>query len=274
MKHLFVYIFVIVFALCQALPVNAIPRAKSREKVETLKYDVYFHMGFIWAKAGEGTLSMSKETETDGTQRLHGQLAAKSHSIVEHIMKVRDTLDTWMNVNYVPREFTKNTHEGKYNCLERNLYQIVWKDKDAALTPANVKSTSVKVHRWRQKGSDAPSQADTLHHVSEPAYDMLSVFYVMRNMDFAHMKKGETKRFALFPGLKKNWSKVEYCGQEKITLRNGKKYDAYQVLITFSTKDDDSQPLKAWISKTPDHRPLMVTIGLSRIGSVQCELVE
>lgn len=272
MKRLFVYFIILVLTLSVTVPAQAITEAKSQAKIESLSYDVYFHLGFIWAKAGRGELSLHKETEFDGTERIHGRLAAKSLSVVENIMKVRDTLDTWMNPNYVPREFIKKTHEGKYNAIEHNLYQSVWKDKNAALTPANVKSTTVKVHRWRKKGNDKPTDRDTIHTVSEPAYDMLSTFFALRKLDFDQMKKGDVRKFASFAGLKKDWIKVQYGGIEKVKLRNGKQYESHYVLLTFSTKDQDSTPLKAWLSTTEDHKPLKVIIGLSRIGSVQCEI--
>ena len=256
------------------MPSQAVPRAKTQHIEESVSYDVYYHLGFIWAKAGQGTLSFFKETEADGTERLHGQLAAKSHSVVEHIMKVRDTLDTWMNTDYVPREFIKKTHEGKYNSIEHNIYSTTWKDKNASLTPANVKSSTVKVHRWRKKGNEAATDHDTIHTVKEPAYDMLSLFYVMRKLDFSKMKKGESRKYATFTGLKKNWFKVDFIGKETISLRNGKKHETYCALLSVATKDQKSTPIKAWLTTTADHRPLKVIIDLQRIGSIQAEIVE
>lgn len=274
MKRLIAYIFILLFAFGQVLPVQAITKPVKQQKKESLTYNVYFHMGFIWANAGRGVLSLTEETESNGNKRYHGQLAAKSLSVVEHIMKVRDTLDTWMSPAYVPYEFVKKTHEGKYNCIERNIYKPVLKDKSAGLSASNVKSTNVKVHRWRKKGGEAATDADTTHYVGEPAFDMLSLFYTMRKMDFASMKKGESKKFATFPGMKKEWYKVEFCGKEKVTLRSGKKYDTYCVLLNVATKGQSKTPIKAWISTTQDQRPLKVIIELSRIGSIQAEIEE
>lgn len=274
MKRLIIYIVILAFAFSLVPQAQAVPQAKSREQFESITYDVYFHLGFIWAKAGRGTLSLANETEADGTQRVHGQLAAKSLSIVEHLMKVRDTLDTWMTPGYIPREFIKKTHEGKYNCTEHNIFQPTWKDASSDQTPSNVKSSKVKVHRWRKNGSDPATETDTIHTVAEPAYDMLSLFYAMRRLNFATMKKGESIKFATFPGLKKEWYKVEFNGREKISLRNGKKFDTYCVLLTVATKDQEKTPIKAWLTTTSDHKPLKVTIGLARIGSIQAEIVE
>lgn len=268
MKKL-LYILILIGTLCQYSPLYA-----ETKRTEELTYDVYFHLGFIWAKAGRGILSYSDETTADGTIRKHGQLAAKSLNIVEHIMKVRDTLDCWMNDQLVPTEFVKKTHEGKYNCIEHNNYITEWESASAPQNAANVASSTAKIHRWLKKGKEPASVDDTTHVVNEPAYDMLSLFYVIRDLDFAKLAVGKKMKYACFSGLKKDWINVEFQGEEKIKLRNGKEHDAYLVFLTFATKGQDSTPLKVWMAKTQDHRPLKVIIGLKRIGSVQGEIVE
>lgn len=272
MKKIFLFILVVASLLSQSAPLLAEPIPAKQEKTESLTYDVYFHLGFIWAKAGRGTLSIYDEVLNDGTQLKHGQLAAQSLNVVEHIMKVRDTLDTWMNNQMVPTEFVKKTHEGKYNSIEHNIFTTKWKDSAAKLEPKNVASSVVTVHRWLKKGKESPSTKDTLHVVNEPAYDMLSLFYVVRDMDFSTMKRNTKMKYACFSGLKKDWINVEYKGVEQIELRNGTHHTAYLVYLTFATKGQESTPLKVWLSQTPDHRPLKVIIGLKRIGSVQCEI--
>lgn len=274
MKRILVFILIAASILAQSAPLSAVTKPAKQEKTENLTYDVYFHLGFIWAKAGRGNLTYYNEVLPDGTQLKHGQLAAQSLNVVEHIMKVRDTLDTWMNNQMIPTEFIKKTHEGKYNCIEHNIFTPKWKDTAAKLDSKNVASSEVKVHRWLQKGKERPSTDDTLHIVNEPAYDMLSLFYVVRDMDFSTMKKNTKMKYACFSGLKKDWINVEYKGVEQIELRNEKKFTAHLVYLTFATKGQESTPLKVWLSQTPDHRPLKVIIGLKRIGSVQCEIVE
>lgn len=274
MKRIFVYILILVCVVGQSFSLTATPKPSKQEKTEQLTYDVYFHLGFIWAKAGRGNLTYYNEVLPDGQKLKHGQLAAKSLNVVEHIMKVRDTLDTWMNDNMVPLEFVKKTHEGKYNCVEHNNFIPKWKDKSAALGPKNVASSEIKIHRWLQKGKEGPVTTDTLHTVNEPAYDMLSLFYVVRDLDFTTLKKNTKMKYACFSGLKKDWINVEYKGIENIELRNGKHHTAHLVYLTFATKGQESTPLKVWLSQSSEHRPLKVIIGLKRIGSVQCEIVE
>ncbi len=274
MKKFLIYLLIAVSVSSQFLPASADNKPSEKEQTEKLSYDVYFHLGFIWAKAGRGDLSTFKETYADGTTLTQGHMTGQSLNIVEHIMKVRDTLDTWINDQMIPTEFYKFTHEGKYNCIEHNTFFPKKKDASGLLEPKNIASSEVRVHRWLKKGKEPEENCDTLHRVNEPAYDMLSVFYKVRSLDFATLQKGTKMKYACFSGLKKDWINVEFQGAEDIELRNGKQHSAYLVYLTFATKGQESTPLKVWLSKTQDHRPLKVIIGLKRIGSVQCEIVE
>lgn len=263
------------------MPVEASPQTATSTSTEAcninigekLKYNIYFHMGFIWATAGYGELTFTKDTR-HGQPRLHGQLAAKSLSIVEHIMKVRDTLDCWFNTEMVPTEFRKGTHEGSYNAVAHNVYTPTWLKTDADKNPGNVDSTNVTIKRWRKKGSDPAKNENHTFSNDGVAYDMLSVFYTVRSLDYAKMKKGTKKQFVCYDGIKKQIIKLEYLGQQKCELRNEKKYDSYLIHLTFDTKGQEGTPLKVWLSKTADHHPIKAVIGLKRIGSVQCEIIQ
>lgn len=231
-------------------------------------------MGFIWAKAGYGKLNFKKETTKSGQVQYHGQLAAKSLSIVEHIMKVRDTLDCWFNADMVPTSFVKATHEGNYNCVARNTYDTYWHNNNAAHTLQNVDSTKVTINRIRQKGKDEKQKQFERFSNKGIAYDMLSVFYSIRHLDYAKMVKGKKMQFVCYDGIKKQTINVEYRGKDQCELRSEKKYNAYLVYLTFDTKGQKATPLKVWLSTSDDHHPIKAVIALSRIGSVQCEIIE
>lgn len=261
-------------ALLSCLPQFSKATEPTATPSESLTYNVYFHLGFIWAKAGQGILSLSPSKDPQGNPVLQGKLAAKSLSIVEHIMKVRDTLMCTFTPDYLVTGFEKHTHEGKYNCIERNTYRPYFHPGSAATSPSDVDSTQVSIYRWLKKGKEPSSVDNATHSVEEPAYDMLSLFYVIRRLDFDQLKSGQTFRYACFSGLKKDWINVEFKGEEAIKLRSGARHDAFRVDLTFATKGQDSTPLNVWLAKTSDHRPLKVIIGLKRIGSVQGEIVE
>lgn len=250
------------------LEAQAATNVKTSKKTESLEYDVYYHWGFIWKKAGRGSLNLYEETTADGSKRMHGQVVGRSLSFIEYIMAVRDTLDCWYSPEYVPYEFCKKTHEGSYKAIEHNVYLPKFNDKGSSSD--DVESTTVNINRWRnKKGNDSKS-----YTVSGAAYDMLSIFYRVRSLNYASMKPGATFSFPVFAGIKKQDLKVRYVGEDTCKLNNGTKHKTYKVELRFNVKGEDGAPLYVWLSKDASHRPLCVVIQLKRVGSIQCEIAK
>ena len=267
-------LFIILLA-AWALPAAALTKEKASSRTERLAYDVYYHWGFIWTKAGYGELTLDDQTLADGSQRRMGQLAAKSLSIVETLMHVRDTLECWYTPEMVPIEYCKKTHEGSYNAVERNRYTTRWRAGADGRRPEDVAASDVHITRWRDKKGSVTTAERRYHIDGWPAYDMLSVFYAIRALDFGAMRKGHEVRFPIYSGIKDaDYMTVQYCGTERCELKNGKTYDTYRLELTFRSKDSDQTPLHVWLARTPDHRPIKVTISLQRIGEIQGQIVE
>lgn len=248
--------------------VFAVTKTKTSKQTESLKYDIFYHWGFIWKKAGQGTLTLAAETDVEGNLRMHGRIVGRSLSIVESLMAVRDTLDCWYTPDYVPIEFCKNTNEGSYKAIERNYYTSYYNGN--GISKGDVDSTMIRVDRWRnKKGSDTKT-----HSVKGAAYDMLSAFYMVRGLDFSKMKPGTKFKIPVVAGIKLQWMTIKYAGLSTCKMRNDKKIQAYKVELAINTKGEDGAPLHVWLSKDSSHRPLSVTIQLRRIGAIQCDLVE
>ena len=168
----------------------------------------------------------------------------------------------------------KKTNEGNYHAIERNYYHSFADgtlQRDAyRLKREDVDSTSIDVYRWRIKKGDDRKKLKN----DGVGFDMLSIFYELRNIDYSKLRPGQKLEYHITSGIKNRGLHVKYKGRETCTLKNGRKYPAYLVELTFSTKDSDSTPLQAWLSTDPDHRPLSVVINLKRIGAVQGEIVE
>ena len=267
-------LYTLMLALSAVLPASAITSAKSAKQTESLTYNAYWHWGFIWKLAGSGTLNQWAEQVGDSTLRYHVQLCGRSMSIVESIMKVRDTLDCYYTPALIPLEYCKKTNEGSYRAIERNYYHN-YADGKVVTNPfdlqrSDVDSTKIDVYRWRiKKGNDRRTVSN-----EGVGFDMLSIFYELRHLDYASLRPGQKLEYHITSGIKNRGLHVKYVGPRTCTLKNGRKYPAYLVELTFSTKDSDSTPLQAWLSTDPDHRPLSVVIQLKRIGAVQGEIVE
>lgn len=269
MKKFALFLIALAFMLCD-MNAYAVTKAKTSQKTETLEYDVFYHWGIIWKKAGRGELNLYEETTADNSKRVHGQLTGKTLSFIEHIMAVRDTLDCWYSPDYVPIEFCKKTNEGSYKAIERNYYTSVLKEKEKGLVPDNVATTKVDIKRWRNKKGNDNKQFS----ISEPAYDMLSVFYKVRSLDFSTMKPGTKLTFTVFSGIKMQQMNVKFVEKTTCKLRSGKTYPAYKVELAINTKGEDGAPLHVWLSTDNSHHPISVIINLKRIGAIQCEIVK
>lgn len=257
-----------------AQPAQAISKAKSVKQVEQLKYNAYWHWGFIWKLAGSGSLTVNEEQVSDSTTRYHAQICGRSLSIVETIMKVRDTLDSYYTKEIVPIEYSKKTHEGSYNAIERNYYHAYVNGEAQrnifGLNRSDIDSTKIDIYRWRSKKGNDRKKVSNIG----AGMDMLLIITEMRNLDYSKMKKGEKRAYYVTSGVKNRPLFLTYNGRETCTLKNGKKYPSHSITLTFGTKDSDSTPLYAWLSTDPDQRPLSIIIDLKRIGSVQGEIVE
>lgn len=269
-KTIHIIILTILTLSCITPSMQAAEKSVNSIQTEALRYDVYYHWGFIWKKAGSGILTLDIDSLESGEKRLHGKLAGRSLSIVETLMRVRDTLHSYMTTEYVPLEYAKLTHEGSYNAWERNYYNYLKKNPTELLTTGNIDSTYVSIRRWRQ--SKGKSQAE--YTIGNSGYDMLSIFYILRNQDFSRMPRGKEMSYDIFSGIKKTRMFAKYIGMETCEMRNGNKFSSYRLELYFKSKDSDHTPLHVWLSTDPSHKPLKVIIQLKRIGSIQGELVQ
>lgn len=134
---------------------------------ESLNYQIVYHWGAIWKHAGDATLSVSKSG--NGYKAM---LTGKTRSWADKIYTVRDTLKCSMNINFRPLKYEKFTHENSYYA-----HDVVAFNSSGA-------GTTAACARYR-KGK--PTAKINLSH-GAAAYDMLSVFYMLRNMDFSKLE--------------------------------------------------------------------------------------
>lgn len=243
-KHIF-SIFA-VLALVMTPAVNALSLTN-----ETLHYEIVYQWGVIWKHAGDATLSVSKDGEV-----YNASLTGKTRSWADKIYPVRDTLTSSMHLNFRPIKYEKFTHEKSYFA-----HDVVSFNSDGT-------GTTAECTRYR-KGKDAA--VINLSH-SGSAYDMLSVFYMLRNMDYSKMTKGNTFTSCVFSGKEKETLTIEFVGIEpSLKLRDDSRHQAYHLKLTFTTDNGkkSSDDIDAYISTSASRIPLLV-VGKLKIGEVKC----
>ena len=262
-------IFLSIIVLCSFSAVSfAIEKPKSLVQKEYLQYNIYYHKGFIWIKAGRGSLALNEEKMADGKTLMHGILQGRSLNIVETFFTVRDTIDTWFTPEYIPIEYRKATNEGSYKAIETMKYKTFFKGQEKTIS--NVDSTLVEIVKERKKyGTDsAQMRQDGI------AYDMFSILYHVRSLDYENMKLDKVMRFPIFDGTNQKVVKMTFKGQSETKLRGGGKVSGYQVDLAFDVEGEDGVPMNVWLSTDKSHVPLNIVIHLKRIGSIQCEIAQ
>ena len=229
------------------------PSASARTySTETLNYEIVYHWGVVWKHAGDAQLSIKRTSSG-----YYAQLVGKTRSWAETFYPVRDTLKCWMNSNFVPTKYVKATHEKKYYAV------------DVVTFSTSNNTTYGKCVRHRQ---DKPTSSASIA-TRGTAYDMLSVFYMLRNIDFASLTKNKSYTTVVFSGKTKETLTIKYKGTQNIKLRDGSKHNAFHITFSFTQdgRTKSSDDLDAWLSTGPSRTPLMVT-GKLPVGEVKCYL--
>ena len=243
MKRIFAFVLLVV---AMVLPQPAVARDFTNE---TLNYEIVYHWGMIWKHAGDATLSIRK-TKTGYSSQLTG----KTRSWADKVYPVRDTLKCTMNNDLKPLVYEKLTHEKDYYA------------RDVVKFSYNYSHTSAHCTRYRKGGTTTIDLS-----AKSQAYDMLSVFYMLRNLDYDELSKNKNYTTVIFSGKEKEYLTINYKGVETIKMRDGTKRKAHSITFRFTQKGgkQSSDDLTAWMSTDESRIPLLL-VGKLPVGEVKC----
>lgn len=218
---------------------------------EDLTYHIVYHWGLIWKHAASATMSLRNAGTTYNTS-----LTAQTISWADKVYKVRDTLQCSIAKDGLrPLKYVKASHEGKYQEVDMVTYSY---------SGENTYGHCVRTRPERE------TERQTLH-VKGRAFDMLSVFYYLRQLNFGGMKENATYKTTMFSGRKKEVLSIRYIGIEYVKLRDKSKHQAYHIKFTFTqdgaTKSSDD--IDTWISLDSRRIPLLLRGRLS-VGEIRC----
>ncbi len=222
---------------------------------ESLNYVISYKWGLIHKDAGEATLSLKNKGD-----KYMVTLVGKTKPWADKFYQVRDTLKGSILKNGLkPLSYTKISHEdGTYG---RD-------DITYSYSGNNVGGHSVRTwvtKKGRHKDSEKHFTA------TGPTFDMLSVFYYLRSIDYSELTSGKTITANMFSGSKVETLTIRCVGKEKLKLRNKSEREAYHIKFKFTTEGQkkSSDDLDAWISTDSSHIPLQI-VGSLPIGQVRC----
>ena len=236
----------VLLAMAILLPQQAMARTFGNE---TLNYEVVYHWGMIWKHAADATLTLRKSG--DG---YNAQLTGKTRSWADKVYPVRDTLKCAMDKNMRPLLYEKLTHEKDYYA------------RDVVKFSYNYSHTNAHCTRYRKKGTTTIDLS-----AKTQAYDMVSVFYMLRSLDYDELSRNKNYTTVIFSGKEKEYLTINYKGVETIKMRDGSKRQAYRINFRFTQNGgkQSSDDITAWMS-TDDSRIPLLLVGKLPVGEVKC----
>lgn len=221
---------------------------------ESLHYVISYKWGLIHKDAGEATLSLKRNGDNYDLM-----LAAKTKPWADKFYEVRDTLLGKLRVSDLkPLSYSKIAHENGRYYRDDITYSF-----NGNNTTGECKSLSTSKNgnvNVREKKLTA----------SGPVYDMLSVFYYLRLINYDDLQKGKEIHATVFSGSKAETIKIRCLGKEQIKLRDKSEKEAYHIQFTFTSggKKKSSDDIDTWISADGRHIPLYL-VGKLPVGQVR-----
>jgi len=242
--------------LCAFLSVTAALAAVTF-KNETLKYVIQYKWGLVQKNAATATLRLiNKPTYYDV------MVTASTLPWADAIYQVRDTLISHISKNtFKPISYAKITHEKKRYRKDALTYKYVGNHAYGRCV------------RWKSKPGVPLTKKVVTCSATGPTYDMVSIFYYIRMLDFSKLSQGKVVRANIFSGSSPEIIKIKSLKQETVKIPGGKKYRCYHLQFTFTSggKANSSAPMNAWITVDTPHIPVKL-VGELPIGQVRCFL--
>lgn len=216
---------------------------------ETLNYEIVYHWGMIWKHAADATLSIRKSGNG-----YKAQLTGKTRSWADKVYPVRDTLKCTLNSELKPLVYEKLTHEKDYYA------------RDVVKFSYNYSHTNAHCTRYRKSGTTTIDLS-----AKSQAYDMLSVFYMLRNLNYDELARNKNYTTVIFSGKEKEYLTINYKGVESIKMRDGSKRQAHCITFRFTQKGGkkSSDNISVWMA-TDDSRIPLLLVGKLPVGEVKC----
>lgn len=241
-----------ILALILSSSINSSAQNRALPDDESLQYDVIYQWGALWVKAANGTLSITRDGDL-----YHARVTAATTPFADGIFKVRDTLTTTMQApQLMPLRYKQISREGKY--YQINDIKFVYRND----------STIGNTHITRPKNN--LSDNFSIGQKGD-VFDMISIFYRIRNLPFDTMQVGQVIKTYIFSGRQIETLELEYQGIKSIEL-DDKEYKSHYIRFFFYNNDGSkkSDKISAWLS-TDGYVPLQLE-GKLPIGSMKVRL--
>lgn len=220
---------------------------------EHLTYDIVYHWGIIWKRAAIGTLAIERKGNS-----YHAVMTAQTLPFADRLFKVRDTLVAEMRaIDLQPQTFVKIAREGRFYQIDSLAYSYRNDSTMGYTVLTRIENDFREVIPMAVEGD---------------AYDMLSIFYRVRQLPFYNMQVGDIFSKPIFSGRNIEQLDIEYMGTDTVEVMENP-CAAYYLRFWFYDREGKrtSDKISAWLS-VDDYIPLRLE-GKLPVGTMKVMLV-
>ncbi len=240
-------------AAAQNIPCKTINTAiKSGESIQ---YKITYNVGNLWVGAGEVRFDVKLE-EYRKRPVYHIVSTGKTYKSYDWFFKVRDRYETYCDTStLLPLRFKRRVWEGDYTL---NLQYV--------FNNAHNKVYSI------YKKLDYDVHFDTIP-VTNCTYDVLSIIYSARNIDFSLHKPGDTIPITIILDNELSNLYIRYTGKETCLIDKMGKFRCitFSPLLVEGTIFKEGENMKVWVTDDKNKVPVMVESPII-VGSVKAIL--
>lgn len=208
---------------------------------EALQYKIYYNWKALWMSAGTVDFSVQNEMIED-TPTFHTTAIGKTYKRYEWFYKVYDVYESYIDTTtYKPVRFVRDISEGDYT--KKLSYNFDFEKQEANIP-----------YFYRK---DVPQTTNSPITVTPCTFDMLSVVYYVRNLDYDLLAVNDTipvdvlmdgEVYPLyFVYIGKEELKTEMgtfrCLKLKPSLMDGYIFEGGDFMTIWATDDDNRLPL-------------------------------
>lgn len=249
------YFILPVFLMCVCTQLNAQCKVENIyfKAGEELTYDMYFKYGLINTKAGKSSMIISGE-KFEGNEVLKMQLVGNTKGLASKFVSLSDTLSSLMSKELVPLVYMKNAHESGDYTIEKAIYSY------------DANTITIKTNRVRNGELRFNEELSSKSCI----YDMLSVVYYARTLNYSTMKKGDKVNISFLSGKNIVSMDIEDHGTEVVDANDNKKYDCIKLVLMINADafEDKKEAMTVYITNDSNRIPIRIDSKL-KIGSTR-----
>jgi len=223
---------------------------------ERVDYTIYYHLAGVWVGAGEVFFNVDS-INVKGQDFYHFNSEGKTFRKYDWVYKVRDTYEAYMSVKTMkPLRFKRIVNEGGTHIREDYIFNY----------------TSKLAYTLRQMDNDEPFIKDTVH-LDDCSYDVMSMIYVARNLDYSNLKKGDKIPIKIFLDNESHESYIEYLGKENLKIKNVGEFRCivFSPLLIEGTIFNSGDGMTVYVTDDQNRVPLLIETPIL-VGSIRARV--